>query len=334
MTSHILIFFLINLLLYFIRNKIIKIYNLYDLPDNTRKIHLKKTSIVGGLFFLINMIFYLFLLFFNKNFLDYSLIFLNDLNIFYFFFIIVSFFIFGYMDDKYNLNANLKLFILMSLIFIILKLDNNLLISYLNFSFSDKILNLNKFNFIFTLFCFVAFINAFILYDGSICQAGSYMLCILLVLCLFYSDLVLLIAIIFPLILFLILNFNGKIFLGNSGSYLLGFMLAYIIIKTYNNSNDFYSDKIFLNMFLPCIDMIRLFFSRLKNKNNPFSPDRKHLHHKLLQKFGYKYTIQIISALSVMPYFLSFYINTYVILIFFIIFYFSLNKFLNLKKNI
>ena len=50
------------------------------------------------------------------------------------------------MDDKYNLNANLKLFILMSLIFIILKLDNNLLISYLNFSFSDKILNLNKFN--------------------------------------------------------------------------------------------------------------------------------------------------------------------------------------------
>lgn len=86
-------------------------------------------------------------------------------------------------------------------------------------------------------------------------------------------------------------------------------------------------------MFLPGIDMIRLFFTRLKNKNNPFSPDRKHLHHKLLQKFGYKYTIQIISVLSVMPYFLSFYINTYVILIFFIIFYFSLNKFLNLKKN-
>ena len=85
-------------------------------------------------------------------------------------------------------------------------------------------------------------------------------------------------------------------------------MLAYIIIKTYNNSNDFYSDKILLIMFLPGIDMIRLFFTRLKNKNNPFSPDRKHLHHKLLQKFGYKYTIQIISALSVMPYFLSFYI--------------------------
>lgn len=333
MTSYILIFFLINLLLYFIRNKIIKIYNLYDLPDNTRKIHLKKTSIVGGLFFLINIIFYLFLLFFNKNFLDYSLIFLNDLNIFYFFFIILSFFIFGYIDDKYNLNANLKLFILISLIFIILKLDNNLLISYLNFSFSDKILNLNEFNFIFTLFCFVAFINAFNLYDGINCQAGSYILFILLVLCLFYSDLVLLIAIIFPLILFLILNFSGKIFLGNSGSYLLGFMLAYIIIKTYNNGNYFYSDKILLIMFLPGIDMIRLFFTRLKNKNNPFSPDRKHLHHKLLQKFGYKYTIQIISVLSVMPYFLSFYINTYVILIFFIIFYFSLNKFLNLKKN-
>ena len=267
-------------------------------------------------------------LFFHLFKLDFGIV-----KVIYFFFIIVSFFIFGYIDDKYNLNANLKLFILISLIFIILKLDNNLLISYLNFSFSDKILNLNKFNFIFTLFCFVAFINAFNLYDGINCQAGAYILFILLVLFLFYSDLVLLSAIIFPLILFLILNFSGKIFLGNSGSYLLGFMLAYIIIKTYNNSNDFYSDKILLIMFLPGIDMIRLFFTRLKNKNNPFSPDRKHLHHKLLQKFGYKYTIQIISALSVLPYFLSFYINTYVILIFFIMFYFSLNKFLNLKKN-
>ena len=74
-------------------------------------------------------------------------------------------------------------------------------------------------------------------------------------------------------------------------------------------------------MFLPGIDMIRLFFTRLKNKNNPFSPDRKHLHHKLLQKFGYKYTIQIISALSV-SIFLKFLYNAYVILIFYYILFF------------
>ena len=48
--------------------------------------------------------------------------------------------------------------------------------------------------------------------------------------------------------------------MGNSGSYLLGFLLSYIIIKIYNNGSSLYADKILLIMFLPGIDMIRLFF--------------------------------------------------------------------------
>ena len=37
-----------------------------------------------------------------------------------------------------------------------------------------------------------------------------------------------------------------------------------IFIKIYNNTSSLYSDKILLIMFLPGIDMIRLFFIRIK----------------------------------------------------------------------
>ena len=333
MINYLFIFFFINLFIYLFRNKIIEIYNLYDVPDNIRKIHPNKTSIVGGLFFFINILFYFIAILFNKDFIDFSILFISDLNLLYFILIIVSFFIFGYFDDKFNINANLKLLILVSLIFLILKNDDNLLIPYLNFSFSEKIIFLNEFSFIFTIFCFIAFINAFNLFDGINCQIGLYVLFILILIFFSNSELLLFNSLLFPLIIFLILNYQGKIFIGNAGSYLLGFILSYIIIKFYNNTNSLYADKILLIMFLPGIDMIRLFFIRIKNKKNPFSPDRNHLHHKLLKKFGYTYTIQIVIGLSILPYTIAIFFNSYISLVIFIIVYFILNEFLSLEKR-
>ena len=39
-------------------------------------------------------------------------------------------------------------------------------------------------------------------------------------------------------------------------------------------------------MMVPGIDMFRLFILRLYNKKIPFSPDREHVHHLLLNKFS------------------------------------------------
>ncbi len=88
------IFFFVNLLIYFFRNKIIKIYNMYDLPDNKRKLHPNKTSIAGGLFFFINLILYTFIILLNKELNDFSLLFQSDLNLLYFFFYYIEFFYF------------------------------------------------------------------------------------------------------------------------------------------------------------------------------------------------------------------------------------------------
>jgi hypothetical protein len=82
---------------------------------------------------------------------------------------------------------------------------------------------------------------------------------------------------------------------------------------------------------LPGIDMLRLFYIRLKNKKNPFYGDRNHFHHLLIEKFEKKYVIIIYYLLFITPIiFLNIKIinKTYIILIF-ILFYAALIN----KKN-
>ena len=103
----------------------------------------------------------------------------------------------------------------------------------------------------------------------------------------------------FPLSLFLYFNSTGKIFLGNSGTYFLSFIISFFFINFFKNFENITSDQILGIMFIPGLDMIRLFVVRMLKKNNPFSADRNHLHHKLLEIYGYKKTILFIQIITV-----------------------------------
>ena len=50
-------------------------------------------------------------------------------------------------------------------------------------------------------------------------------------------------------------------------------------------------------MLLPGIDMLRLFFKRFLNRQNPFKGDRNHLHHYLSTKYGIYISNVIIQSL-------------------------------------
>ena len=315
--------FLINLAIYLNRNKIIKFYNVYDLPDKKRKIHKFKTSLLGGYIFFINIIFFSIIIFFSDNFSVNSLVLFNNINNYFtFFFISACFYFLGFFDDKYNLNANLKFLIITLLIIFIIYFDKDLQIRIINFSFTDRVFDLKNLSFIFTLFCFIAFINAFNLYDGINLQIGIYFLIILIFLSFVTNFNYFIICLFFPLFVFLILNSEGKIFLGNSGTYLISFIISYLFIKTFNLFGTIFSDQILLIMLIPGLDMIRLFFTRIKSKKNPFTPDRNHIHHKFLEVFGYKKTIILISILSFLPIILINYLKSYFTILFIIFFYF------------
>lgn len=86
---------------------------------------------------------------------------------------------------------------------------------------------------------------------------------------------------------FLRYNFNpARIFLGDSGAYLLGFCLACIscIGLTKKVTVVILSPMLILIFFIPLIDMLYAIIRRASNNKPIFKPDLEHFHHKLLEK--------------------------------------------------
>lgn len=83
---------------------------------------------------------------------------------------------------------------------------------------------------------------------------------------------------------------RSKMFMGDSGALMVGFLLGVMAIKFCNT--DEYTQGIcmtnaapavvFSVLAIPVMDTLRLFISRSWRGNSPFAPDKRHLHHKLL----------------------------------------------------
>ncbi|WP_163713996.1 glycosyltransferase family 4 protein [Mangrovibacterium lignilyticum] len=84
---------------------------------------------------------------------------------------------------------------------------------------------------------------------------------------------------------------DNKVFMGDTGSLILGTFLATIAIKfnelnyvTYNEFYINYAPLFILGLFIvPITDTLRVFTIRIKNKRSPFAPDMNHLHHLLIK---------------------------------------------------
>lgn len=104
---------------------------------------------------------------------------------------------------------------------------------------------------------------------------------------------------------FNVLGKTNKIFLGDTGSLLLGLLIAVQVIQ-YNEfaltttAQETAFSPVFSLAILatPLADMIRVFAIRIINGRSPFSPDMNHIHHKLL-KLGFShFTSTIIIVLT------------------------------------
>jgi UDP-GlcNAc:undecaprenyl-phosphate GlcNAc-1-phosphate transferase len=95
---------------------------------------------------------------------------------------------------------------------------------------------------------------------------------------------------------FLIMNLRhpwqsqAQVFLGNSGSAIVGFGLAWLIVRISQSTADSYS-TIFAPWFLalPLIDAFVVILRRLQRRRSPFHADHGHLHHLLIDA-GYSPT--------------------------------------------
>tara|TARA_B100000575_G_C23017078_1_gene585719 strand:- start:320 stop:1081 length:762 start_codon:yes stop_codon:yes gene_type:complete len=158
----------------------------------------------------------------------------------------------------------------------------------------------------FTVFCVVGIMNAFNMIDGinGLCS-GCAMIALLLIG--FHSGLIydsMLVLIIGTMIGFLIFNLRifGKkrgVFLGDSGSNLIGFWVAWSAI--YASQNIVYDvEPITMIWFvaIPLLDCIGLIFSRIKQGKSWATAGRDHIHHKLMINFSAEKTLLIILFIS------------------------------------
>ena len=275
-------FFVTYFFLFFsLRNNFFSV--LIDYP-NSRKKHLNNIPAIGGL--VIFSVLICFLL--SVNILDYSIPYVPK---FYIFILSVSaFFLLGLIDDIYKLNVFLKLFFqILICLFLLLMID---FIGEFKWPFLTM-LNLNDYSFIVSLMFMLILINGINFLDGVdglLCILSILMLLSFLILhemnfMFFYMILI------GSLLAFLIFNISpAKVFLGDSGSLLIGSILVLLFFDySFQNSanNNFFIPIVVL--FLPIIDFIYVVIIRfIKGGSiyqrfiNIFSADRNHIHYKVL----------------------------------------------------
>ncbi len=329
MINLIIIYSILSLLLLFLCGKISYYLGLVDLPVK-RKIHSKATVYTGGI---------------TISFILVVSILLLETNNYYFNVILSIAFlisIIGLIDDKFNLNVGGKLSLQIIPIFYLIVFENLTLYQLGDYDYFK--LELGAFKLPFTLICVLFLINSYNYFDGLDGTLSFSSITVLAILYFLNSDenfRLYLITILIPLGIFLCFNFSifklPKMFLGDSGSLLLGFITSFILIYLANYTLIHpillaWTVSIFVYEFLS-INLIRL-----KNRKNPFKAGKDHLHHILLNKTKSIFltnTLMMFTnfALFIIGYLSLILINPFTSLILFIIFFIIFFIFRNKYKK-
>ncbi len=145
----------------------------------------------------------------------------------------------------------------------------------------------------FTLFAVVGFINALNMTDGIDGLAGGLVLTAILAIFAFQSatgsyvhaDKLLLLAVVMIPYMMSNLGLLGmkKIFLGDAGSMLIGYLVAWtFIILTQSKQPSIAPVFALWCVAIPLLDMWAVMFKRMRRRLSPFTSDRGHLHHLFL----------------------------------------------------
>jgi len=213
----------------------------------------------------------------------------------------------GFLDDKWDMRARYKMLI-------------QIAVAVGMYSFGFKIhaiqfpvlgiLNLGDFSPVFTVLWIVGTINAVNLIDGIDGLCSSFVICSLLgIFCMaIFSGVdiagIICSALIGCMLVFLVFNFQpASIFLGDSGAYFLGFMIAAlsVFIASESSSPGVFPVSFIVFMFVPFIDTGLSILRRLLYGIKMSTPDREHLHHRLLDKKGYSHK-KITAVLSLISF--------------------------------
>ncbi|MBV6647523.1 MAG: undecaprenyl/decaprenyl-phosphate alpha-N-acetylglucosaminyl 1-phosphate transferase [Cyclobacteriaceae bacterium] len=294
------------LVTFFLMPLIIRVFtaiNLLDAPDR-RKIHKTSTPSLGGIAIFTGIILSLFIVLPFSELANYKFLLAG----------MILLFILGVRDDISSLQARHKLVIQGLSAFLVVQYAGIRLEGLYGLFGVEELpmyLSIGL-----SIFIIMAMSNAFNLIDGIDGLAGSIGILASGFLGLwFYSSghetlAIISLSITSAVLAFLFFNwYPSKIFMGDTGSIFIGFMLTVLLYSFINISSAGTGDGFVVIsspvavatslLIVPIYDTLRVFILRLLSGGHPFVPDKRHIHHVLLkQGFDHAQATLLLVALN------------------------------------
>lgn len=267
---------------------LVKTLSMVDRPDGGHKLHNYNTPFVGGVGLLTVVCLAFALLSFAhfgmpKNWLVLGLC-------------SAIIFITGFVDDAIRLSYKLRI-VIQTIVALIIVLSGDMVLNELGGLLWGQPLQLSGwFAVAFTVFAIVGCINAINMIDGIDGLSGSISLVSLFLIGIVafmdrdQHNLILITALAGGTVGFLYYNLRyaskryARVFMGDNGSMLIGFILGWLLIDLSQGPNPVMTPITAVWLFsMPLLDSIGVILRRVCLGKSPFMPDHLHLHHLLLK---------------------------------------------------
>jgi UDP-GlcNAc:undecaprenyl-phosphate GlcNAc-1-phosphate transferase len=216
----------------------------------------------------------------------------------------------GMMDDRQAISPRMRLLASAAIFALAAYFSPTFSVGVLDFEFPDLVIGLGNSGLAiaFTVLCCVGLVNAVNMADGKnalvigLCLGWLFLLtprapiAIIPYIGLLVASLAVLLA----------FNKDGRLFLGDGGTYGLATALALLTIAIYNSPGEhgtraISADEIMMLFAVPVLDAFRLSWKRVRRGQSPMAPDRDHLHHHLQDHFGWPLGLFIYWLVALVP---------------------------------
>lgn len=264
----------------FFLNEILKYYKI--LPSYSGDIHQKVSSdkivpLSGGIILLS-----FFVLFYDLNyeiFLCFSLMFLL-----------------GIFSDLKILVSPYQRFLIQIFISFSLVLFSDLSINKTSIELLDFLISHKYFNIFFLTLCILIVINGSNFLDGLNTLIIGYYLIISILLYNLNVEILLKISHLIIILVFLFfLNLSNRLYLGDNGSYFLGFLFSFILVQLHQLNETISPYFIVLLLWYPAIEILFSFIRKIMQRKSPMIPDGNHLHQILFININKKIKTKLYS---------------------------------------
>ena len=276
-----LLFLMILVNNYFLKTE----YLLSETGDKHQKFTSKvKIPLTGGIFIFLSIQFFYDEL--GINFLFFSLLIL----------------ILGIISDLKLMKSAKKRLIFQFIIVLIFIISNDIQIVNTRVNLLEKLISNNYINYIFVCFCVLIVINGSNFFDGlNTLSTGYYLLITSIMIYLNFMNVTVfqylfLDNLLFILIIIYIYNLLNKVFIGDSGSYILGFIFSIFLIKFYIDNQQLSPFYIILLLWYPAFETLFSMIRKNILNRSSMRPDSNHFHQLVFYYIRKKYFKKVLTA--------------------------------------